>query len=125
MIPHLPGLVNQLARIPFQENERWIFFIPQFPHITLYVSACSVPMYQFENDPITKAATHFQDIGKVTIEFREDSIGTVQSFLNTLEGQIWDRQTRVFRDNQDATRYTAVLILDDLSIGAQTIAYRF
>lgn len=108
-----------------QNKNRWVMLFPTFPFVSPYITQCSIPTYNFTVDEQTKCITGFEFLEDITITFIEDTLGTIQMFLGTLEALSWNFETKVFRDNQRLAKQTAILMMDDLDIGIPTISFRF
>ena len=119
------NFTNILDKIDFQNKVQWIMLFPVFPHISPYITECVVPSYRFDTDSDTKAITGFSFLEDISITFQEDQDGTVQLFLGTLEALTWDRDTKVFRDNQALAKQFAYLTMDEIDPSIPTLGWRF
>lgn len=120
-----PFPIEDIYNVQWQNAGQWTMMFTMFPHITVYVESVSIPNYTFNTHEQTKAITGFKFLGDITITFKEDGLGTVQQFLGILESLIWDRKTKIFRDNQRLALQSAVVSMDEFHPMMPTLMWRF
>ena len=121
----IQGPLDLVSMIPFQNKNQWVMLFPAFANITPYVMSCTIPSWRFEVDEQTKFIRTFNWLENISITFREDNLGSVQMFLGILEALTWNRETKVFRENQSLAKVSAVLTMDELMMGIPTIGWAF
>ena len=115
--------INILYDIDFQNQSQWVMLFADLPNLTFYIEGINIPSYKFETNSETKAIIGFSFLEDIAITFKEDEHGTVQNFLGIWETLIWDRDTKIFRDNQNRALLDAVVTMDELSVDIPTLQW--